>query len=77
MNTVLIPKDNERDLTEIPDNIKRGLTIISVTNVEEVLMNALAGELTPIEWDEKSELESANLVAAASDDDDVNGVVTH
>ena len=71
---VLIPKDNEKDLAEIPDNVKKGLTIIPVSTVDEVLKNALVSELTPIEWDEEAEL--AALAAKQSDDDDV-GVITH
>jgi ATP-dependent Lon protease len=52
LTTVLIPRDNEKDLAEIPDNVKRGLTIIPVTTVDEVLSNALVRPLTPIEWTE-------------------------
>ena len=71
---VLIPLDNEKDLAEIPDNVKKGLTIIPVNTVEEVLKNALVSELTPIEWDEEAEL--AALAAKQSDDDDAD-VITH
>ena len=39
--TVLIPKENEKDLAEIPDNVKEGLTIIPVSHVSEVIANAL------------------------------------
>ncbi|KAA5607196.1 endopeptidase La [Roseospira marina] len=52
LSTVLIPRENEKDLAEIPDNVKRGLTIIPVTTVDEVLSNALVRPLTPIEWTE-------------------------
>jgi ATP-dependent Lon protease len=52
IKTVLIPKDNEKDLADIPDNVKRGLTIIPVSTVDEVLRNSLTGPLVPIEWDE-------------------------
>jgi ATP-dependent Lon protease len=52
IKTVLIPKDNEKDLAEIPDNVKRGLTIIPVAQAEEVLDLALTQALTPIEWTE-------------------------
>src|SRR5438477_6942715 len=55
LKTVLIPADNEKDLAEIPDNVKRGLKIIPVKTVEEVLGAALAGTLTPIEWEEEPE----------------------
>jgi ATP-dependent Lon protease len=50
IRTVLIPKDNEKDLAEIPDNVKTGLQIIPVSNVDEVLAQALTGPLTPVEW---------------------------
>jgi ATP-dependent Lon protease len=55
LTTVLIPKDNEKDLTEIPDNVKKGLKIILIHTVDEVLKYALAKPLTPIEWDEAAE----------------------
>jgi ATP-dependent Lon protease len=55
VTTVLIPKDNEKDLAEIPDNVKQGLTIIPVATVDEVLANALLKPLTPIEWTEEDE----------------------
>src|SRR5450432_4446193 len=50
LKTVLIPKDNERDLPEIPDNVKKGLEIIPVSTVDEVLARALVKPLVAIEW---------------------------
>lgn len=41
IKTVIIPKDNEKDLAEIPDNVKDGLKIIPVSEVKEVLKIAL------------------------------------
>ena len=41
IDTVLIPKENEKDLTEIPENIKEDLKIISVRWIDEVLAVAL------------------------------------
>ncbi len=41
IKTVIIPQDNEKDLVEIPDNVKKGLKIIPVSEVEEVLKIAL------------------------------------
>jgi len=71
LKTVLIPKDNEKDLAEIPDNVKRGLKIIPVTTVDEVLANALTLPLTPIEWDQEEEDKKAKAAktegASASD----------
>jgi ATP-dependent Lon protease len=55
LKTVLIPQDNEKDLSEIPDNVKRGLKIIPVRTVDELLANALAAPLTPVAWTEDGE----------------------
>jgi len=46
ITTVIIPKENEKDLKEVPDDILKGLTIVMVTHVDEVLPQALitAGE---------------------------------
>lgn len=41
IKTVIIPKENEKDLAEIPDNVKQGLKIIPVSEVSEVLKIAL------------------------------------
>jgi len=41
IDTVLIPKDNEKDLKEIPPNVKRGLVIHMVEHMDEVLVRAL------------------------------------
>ena len=65
IKTVLIPKENEKDLAEIPDNVKEGLTIIPVTHVAEVLKQALTSTPVPIEWDEAAE-EAAALARAAA-----------
>ena len=73
---VLIPKDNEKDLAEIPDNVKRGMEIIPVGTVDDVLKHALVSPLIPIEWDEELE-EAAAVASSSADDDDLGGVVTH
>lgn len=49
IKTVIIPKENEKDLVEIPDNVKTGLKIIPVSEVGEVLKIALKGKLKPLE----------------------------
>jgi ATP-dependent Lon protease len=56
ITTVLIPQENEKDLVEIPANIREGLKIIPVAHVDEVLALALAGPLTPIDWTEADDL---------------------
>jgi ATP-dependent Lon protease len=50
IKVVVIPKDNEKDLAEIPANVKKGLKIIPVTRIEEVLNIALKETLHPITW---------------------------
>jgi len=52
LKVVLIPKDNEKDLAEIPDNVKEGLEIIPVSSVDEVLATALTKPLVPIDPEE-------------------------
>ncbi|MFO0997138.1 MAG: endopeptidase La [Alphaproteobacteria bacterium] len=71
---VLIPKENEKDLADIPDNVKRGLEIVTVTTADEVLDHALAGPVTPIEWKED---EQGVAVAQQKPPGDVSGVITH
>ena len=56
IETVLIPADNEKDLAEIPQNIKDGLTIIPVSHVDEVLRLALTEPLVAIDWTDADEL---------------------
>jgi len=63
IKTVLIPAENEKDLQEIPDNVKNGLKIIPVSHVSEVLKLALVRQPEPIEWDEAAE-EAARLAAS-------------
>jgi len=55
IKTVLIPDENEKDLADIPENVKKGIAIIPVKTVDEVLDRALVRALTPIEWDEAEE----------------------
>ncbi len=70
---VLIPKDNEKDLAEIPDNVKRGLDIVIVSHVDDLLREALTREPVPIDWPEEVD----TVVSGKGSDDDVSGVVTH
>ncbi|SCA54985.1 DNA-binding ATP-dependent protease La [Candidatus Terasakiella magnetica] len=75
IKTVLIPHDNEKDLKEIPDNVKRGLKIMPVQYVDEVLETALTAPLVPIEWDEEEENQAE--ISSTSGDEESNGVMTH
>ena len=67
---VLIPKENEKDLAEIPDNVKAGLKIVPVSSAEEVLALALIKPLKSIPWVE------VETIAAKKNDDEAD-VVTH
>ncbi len=73
LKTVLIPQDNEKDLAEIPDNVKRGLKIIPVRTADELLGHALAAPLTPVAWSDDGE--TAPVIPAAGEGR--SGVVTH
>ncbi len=77
IKTVLIPKENEKDLAEIPDNVKRGLEIVPVAVVDDVLERALTATLAPIEWDERDEIEADQIASAAGDEEELGGVVKH
>ena len=63
IKTVIIPEENEKDLVEIPDNVKQGMQIIPVSHVREVLKIALVRQPEPIIWDEAAE----EAAAAARD----------
>ncbi|HVT23009.1 MAG TPA: endopeptidase La [Rhizomicrobium sp.] len=71
IKTVLIPDENEKDLAEIPDNVKSGLTIVPVKTVGEVLKVALTRQPEPIDWSEPE------IVPPPIADSDADAVVTH
>ena len=75
VKTVIIPKDNEKDLADIPDNVKKGLEIFPVSTVDEVLEHALTQPLVPIEWDESAH--ESGSVSGSDDESDTSGVVRH
>ncbi|MCC6921035.1 MAG: AAA family ATPase, partial [Alphaproteobacteria bacterium] len=55
ITTVLIPQENEKDLADIPENVKQGLKIIPVSNVDEVIKVALTRQPEATTWEEPSE----------------------
>ena len=75
VKTVIIPKDNEKDLVEIPDVVKKGLNIVIAATVDEVLQHSLTKPLVPIEWNQSDH--DSRAVAASDDDSDASGVVRH
>ena len=50
IKTVLIPKENEKDLTEISKKLVSGIKIVTVSNVDDVLKYSLTKKITPIDW---------------------------
>jgi ATP-dependent Lon protease len=66
ITTVLIPKENEKDLAEIPDNVKKGLKIVPVAMADEVLRHALVRQPEPVEW---VEVEAPQVAPARSEGD--------
>ena len=70
---MLIPAENEKDLADIPANIKEGLEIVTVAHVDEVLAHALAQPVVPIEWSEADELAALPPSELASGSDDGAG----
>jgi len=59
ITTVFIPKENEKDLAEIPDNVNKNLKLIPVAHVDDVIAQALARPPEPIEWEEPPEVPAA------------------
>ncbi|MFM7422826.1 MAG: endopeptidase La [Alphaproteobacteria bacterium] len=55
IKTVFIPKENEKDLADIPESVKKGLEINPVSHVDEVIMRALARKPEAITWEEPVE----------------------
>jgi ATP-dependent Lon protease len=68
LTMVLIPKDNEKDLAEIPDNVKKGLKLVPVNSVDELLKHALVTPPSPIEWNEPTD-RPAPVIAREVEDD--------
>jgi len=66
ITTVFIPKENEKDLAEIPDNVKKHLKLIPVADVDEVIAQALARRPVAIEWEEPPESPEAPVPATAT-----------
>jgi ATP-dependent Lon protease len=75
LTTVLIPKENVKDLEEIPDNVKKDLTIIPVDTVDEVLKHALVRMPEAVEWKDPKELAVADGAAPKPKGED--GLTTH
>ena len=57
---VLIPADNQKDLVEIPETIRKSIEIVSVKTVDEVLKHALTKELKPVKWADIDQVSNKN-----------------
>ncbi|MGF1447346.1 MAG: endopeptidase La [Pikeienuella sp.] len=77
IKTVLIPKENVKDLREIPDIVTEGLEIIPVETVSEVLDAALTDRPEPIEWDWDAHETEAGSTPAAEDDPNAGASLAH
>ena len=66
ITTVFIPKDNEKDLADVPENVKKHLTIIPVSQADEVIERALARKPEAIEWVEPEETPLPKAAETAS-----------
>jgi len=64
----LIPLENEKDLADVPDNIKEGLEIVPVENMDQVLSHALTRMPIAIEWDEEAYYASQQITATNGGD---------
>jgi ATP-dependent Lon protease len=74
IKTVLIPAENEKDLAEVPENVKSGLRIIPVSTVDEVMALALTAPLVSIDW---SEDEEAPVAVRTPDEPESDNIITH
>ncbi|WP_019052523.1 endopeptidase La [Sphingobium xenophagum] len=69
IKTVLIPQENEKDLAEIPANIRDGLEIVPVSHVDEVLSRALVSVPEAIAWTEEDDLAAQPSSGSSRDGD--------
>jgi ATP-dependent Lon protease len=76
IKTVLIPDDNVKDLADMPENVKNGLTIIPVKVIDQVLEHALTKPLIPIDWVEAEEVKPGNAPITAESGSNITPI-TH
>ena len=74
LKTVLIPIDNKKDLPDIPENVKKGLELVPVSTVDEVLDLALTAPLSPIEW---VDVDTVDDVRKEAQEGSQDPVITH
>lgn len=67
VKTVLIPIENQKDLADIPDNVKQGMEIIPVESIDQVLEHALSRRVVPFH-DEIASVEPKNSLKPAENE---------
>jgi ATP-dependent Lon protease len=75
IKTVLIPEENVKDLAEIPDSLKKGLNIVPVARMDDVVRKALLRAPEPIVWDEPEATEKEAKIVA--DEEPGEGITAH
>ena len=77
IKTVLIPEENAKDLVEIADSIKRGLEIVPVSRMDEVLGRAMTCKPEPIEWNETTTTIAAAVPEETPVEEDASTLTAH
>jgi ATP-dependent Lon protease len=77
IKTVMIPEENAKDLVEINESIKKGLEIIPVSRMDEVLARALVRKPEPITWDEETAKPGEPAVAEPVVEDEASALTAH
>ena len=77
VKTVLIPQENEKDLADIPENVKSALEIIPVEHVSEVLKHALTKKIKPVKWTSSDEADLAGLLMGTPTQMPEGGAAAH
>jgi ATP-dependent Lon protease len=77
LTTVLIPKDNEKDLVDIPDNVKSSLEIIPVAMVDEALSAALVREPMPLAMAGMADISAESGTAVPDSGENSSDIVAH
>ena len=77
IKTVLIPEENAKDLVEISESIKKGLEIVPVSRMDEVLARAMTRKPEPIEWDETTTTAAAAVPEEAPVEEEVSTLAAH
>ncbi|RFB80468.1 endopeptidase La [Methylovirgula sp. 4M-Z18] len=72
LKKVLIPEENAKDLVELPDSVKKGLEIVPVARMEDVLKHALIRQPVAIKWEE-----TLPLPAAPAESSENPGLIAH